>query len=356
MFVLVAASTRSMRTLLRRRVGKYPRAPGPGCRGGTVRRSPCARRGPLSRGHFDIPNHSTVDDGARSELLSLLTTINDGFTAARRVPGTRWDSSTGVSPSSAEQRLLRSGYGFGMPTPSPSPTVYVLLQQAEQSWWQSWGATVFTVVGSVAASLIVALIALRGVKKSAQDSADSLINAETERAKNAREHEEYRWLRDTRAKAYFGIIASTLASRKAGTNAVWFGRPKNLSSEEYEATNPEGMVELVSVWNAANDETLRWAAELRAIGNRRISTLAERASRFSGRALSDALDASAASARNFAGEPYDHTTVGKKNNARAAKNFTEMVSLIRQELGSDNAGVPEPESLAASSATPRSAA
>ncbi|MFI6423767.1 hypothetical protein [Promicromonospora sp. NPDC050880] len=31
-------------------------------------------------------NHSTVDDGARSELLSLLTTINDGFTAARRAP------------------------------------------------------------------------------------------------------------------------------------------------------------------------------------------------------------------------------------------------------------------------------
>ncbi|MEU4364584.1 DUF6331 family protein [Promicromonospora sp. NPDC023987] len=31
-------------------------------------------------------NHSTVDDGARSELLSLLTIINDGFTAARRAP------------------------------------------------------------------------------------------------------------------------------------------------------------------------------------------------------------------------------------------------------------------------------
>lgn len=31
-------------------------------------------------------NHSTVDDGARSELFSLLTTINDGFTAARCVP------------------------------------------------------------------------------------------------------------------------------------------------------------------------------------------------------------------------------------------------------------------------------
>lgn len=31
-------------------------------------------------------NHSTVDDGARSEFLSLLTTINDGFTAARRAP------------------------------------------------------------------------------------------------------------------------------------------------------------------------------------------------------------------------------------------------------------------------------
>jgi hypothetical protein len=31
-------------------------------------------------------NHSTVDVGARSEFLSLLTTINAGFTAARRAP------------------------------------------------------------------------------------------------------------------------------------------------------------------------------------------------------------------------------------------------------------------------------
>jgi hypothetical protein len=31
-------------------------------------------------------NHSTVDDCARSEFLSLLTTINDGFAAARRAP------------------------------------------------------------------------------------------------------------------------------------------------------------------------------------------------------------------------------------------------------------------------------
>lgn len=254
-------------------------------------------------------------------------------------------------------RVLRSDYGFGMPTPSPSPTVYMLIQQTDPGWWQAWGATVFTVVGSVAASLVVALIALRGVEKSAKDSADSLINAETERAKNAREHDDYRWLRDTRAKAYFGIIASTLASRNAGTNAVWFGRPKDPSSEEYEATNREGMGELVSVWNTANDETLRLAAEVRAIGNSRISTLAERVSRFSGRAISDALDASAASAAsaaNFAEEPYDHTTVAKEHNAKAAKNFARMVALIRQELGSDNAGVPESKSLAASSATPQS--
>jgi hypothetical protein len=32
-------------------------------------------------------NHSTVDDGARRELLTLLTTIADGFTAARRALG-----------------------------------------------------------------------------------------------------------------------------------------------------------------------------------------------------------------------------------------------------------------------------
>jgi hypothetical protein len=234
---------------------------------------------------------------------------------------------------------------------SPSPTVVVLLQQTDAGWWQSWGATVFTVLGSVAASLIIALFALRGVKSSAQENAASLIDAETERAKNARDHDDYRWLRGARAKAYFGIIASTHAALQAGTQVVWFGRLKDPSSEKYEAVHPEGMREQVAAWNAASGEALRWAAEVRAVGNARISKLAQRVSRFAGNALNDVLEASK---KHSAQEPYDHTKVGKVNNAKAAKNFAKMVALIRQELGSDNAGVPEPASLAASSATPRS--
>lgn len=238
-----------------------------------------------------------------------------------------------------------------MPTPSPSPTVLVLLQQGDPGWWQAWGATVFTVLGSVTASLIIALFALSGVKRSAQENAASLIRAETERAKNARDHDDYRWLRGGRAKAYFGIIASTQAALQAGTQAVWFGRPKDPSSEEYEASHVDGVREQVVAWNAANGETLRWAAEVRAIGDTRIAKLAERVTGFAGNALSDAEEASR---KHSVEEPYDHTKVGKVNNAKAAKSFAKMVSLIRQELGSDNAGVPEPASVAAPSTTPRS--
>lgn len=239
-----------------------------------------------------------------------------------------------------------------MPTPSPTPTFYLVLQQTEQGWWSSWGATVLTVLGSVAASLIVALIALRGVKKSAEENAKSLINAETERAKNARDHDDYRWLRGARAKAYFGIIASTHAAMQAGTQAVWFGRPKDASSEKYEATNAEGKAAQVGAWNAAYDETLGWAAEVRAVGNKRIGALAVRASEAAG----DALQAAFAAAKaHSVEEPYDDTKVGKEQNAKAAKKFAKMVALIRQELGSDNAGVPKPDSLAPSSATPPSA-
>lgn len=246
---------------------------------------------------------------------------------------------------------MRSGYGFCMPTPSPSPTAFVLLQQADADWWQSWGGTVVTALGSVAASLIIALFALRGVKKSAQENAASLIRAETERAKNARDHDDYRWLRGARAKAYFGIIASTHLALMAGNQAVWFGRLKDPSSDKYQAVHPEGVLEQIAAWNAASSDTLRWAAEVRAVGNARISKLAQRASGFAGNALTDAIEASK---KHSAEEPYDHTKVGKVNNAKAERNFTKMVALIRQELGSDNAGVPEPASLAASSPPPRS--
>ncbi|MFB7797233.1 hypothetical protein [Isoptericola sp. NPDC056134] len=247
-----------------------------------------------------------------------------------------------------------------MPTPSPSPipSLQVLFQQqSEQGWWHDWGSSIvpglLTMIGSVLASLLVAYFALRGVKESAQKNAQSLIDAETERARNARQHDDYRWLRGARAKAYFGIIASAHAAMQAGQNAVWFGRPKVPTSSRYVATNPDGVREKAREWNAASSETFRWAAEIWAVGDRRIGELAVASSDAAGDAL---LAAEQAGMVHSTETPYDADEVGREHIEKSQNEFGKMVALIRLELGSDNAGVPDPESLAASSTTPKAEA
>ncbi|MFE5338883.1 hypothetical protein ACFQ80_01560 [Isoptericola sp. NPDC056578] len=272
-------------------------------------------------------------------------------------PVLKLEGSPEVSPSPVAQIVLRPGYLLGMPTPSPSPipSLQVLLQQqSEQGWWQDWGSSIvpglITMVGSVAASLLVAYFALRGVKESAQKNAQSLIDAETERARNARDHDDYRWLRGARATAYFGIIKSTHAAVFACNQVVWFGRPKDPAGEKYEATNVDKMVANVEIWNDASTETRRWAAEVRAVGDRQIATLGEAAMHVAGKAIPAAYEAGE---QHTPEEPYVREKVGVEDLKAAHNKFVEMVALIRMELGSDNAGVPEPESLAASSTTPQ---
>jgi hypothetical protein len=165
---------------------------------------------------------------------------------------------------------------------------------------------------------------------------DATIRAENLRHENALRQAEVAWVRGAKAKAYFGIIASTTIQIGAARQSAWFMRPLrdldgNLEpSEAYNPTNIDSAVSSVQEWNEAHRQTQRMTAEVRAVGDPRIAKLAERVSNESNDLIGCVMPAT----RKHA-DAYKPQKVGKKHRRRMAKAYREMIELIRSELGAD---------------------